>query len=67
MQAEDLMADIITKVGVMLAADIDIDTIRFFIITNVSSLNLTGMEKVMFIGSLEEALEKKCGLSINLK
>lgn len=55
---EDVMAEIMAKVSEMVALDIDRDTIRFFVITRVGEAQWGGLDKVLFIGAMEEALDR---------
>jgi hypothetical protein len=55
---DDLLVEVVSQVTVMVSAGIDIDTVRFFILTKASELDLSGLERTMFIGMMEEALQK---------
>lgn len=52
------MAEIMAKVSEMAALNIDRDTIRFFVITKVGEAKWAGMDKVLFIGAMEKALDR---------
>uniref|UniRef100_A0A7V3N5S4 Uncharacterized protein n=1 Tax=candidate division CPR3 bacterium TaxID=2268181 RepID=A0A7V3N5S4_UNCC3 len=63
MKKEDLMAEVLSKVRSMVANGIDRNTISFYILTTVGGADLSGLEKVMFIGAVERALDNVLGKS----
>jgi hypothetical protein len=65
---EDRIAHIIVEVGAMIAAGVDNNTIRFYVLTHVGKLpeSVSGLEKMVLIGTLEQTIEK-LGREINLR
>lgn len=55
---EEVMSEVIQKVGEMAGIGVDRDTIRFYALTRVSDTSWAGFDKVMFLGMIEEALNK---------
>ena len=55
---QDRLQEIIVKIGTMLAAEIDPDTVRFFAITSTADLPLDGLSKTIFLGSVEETISR---------
>lgn len=64
--AETIISEILVEVGTMLAAGVDDNTIRFYVITHVSELSVSGLEKMFLLGSIERFLGKK-GRDITLR
>lgn len=63
---KSLIAEIIVEVGAMMAAGVDNNTIRVYVLSHVDKLPVSGLEKMVLIGSLEQALEKQ-GREISLR
>lgn len=54
----DLMATIMEKVGGMVALGMNRGTISYYLMTEVGDAGWSGLDKVMFVGMVEEALDK---------
>ncbi len=55
---EILMSEIMKKVGGMVAMGMNRNTITYFLMTETGGVGWSGFDKVMFVGMVEQALDR---------